>query len=104
MGHVRHTLIALLALLGLMVATQPISARATCTMDAIAAMPTMNHHSRTPVPMNHEAQTCPVCFGVLPSLPVIEPHVLPPVALFAGLPHTLSGIDPALDPPPPRAA
>jgi len=54
--------------------------------------------------MSRDVQNCPVCLGVLPSLPVVDPHVLPPVALVAGQAHALFGIDPALDPPPPRGA
>jgi hypothetical protein len=104
MARVRHTLISLLALLGLLVAIQPTSARATCAMDEVVAMPTMHHHNSPSAPMGRDAQNCPACLGVLPSLPVVEPRVLPPVAQFASQPHTLLGIDPALDPPPPRSA
>ena len=103
MGRVRHALIGLLALLGLLVAIQPTSARATCAMDAVATMPMMHHHGSTPAPISRDIQNCPACLAVLPSLPVVERHVLPPVAHFAGLPHTLRGIDPSLDPPPPRS-
>ena len=101
MARVRHALISLLALLGLLVAIQPTSARVTCAMEAVA---TMHHHNSAPAPAPPSQQYCPVCLGVLPTLPVVEPHVLPPVAQFASQPHTLLGIDPALDPPPPRGA
>jgi len=104
MGGLRHAVIALLAMLGLLVAIQPTSARAACPMDAPATIPMMHHHSNAPVPMSRDAQNCPVCLGVLPPLPVIEPHVLPPLTLVAGQAHALFGIDPALDPPPPRGA
>lgn len=104
MARVRHTLMALLALLGLLVAIQPTSARAECPADSVTSMPMMHHQSGTPAPMSRDLQNCPVCLGVLPALPLIEPHVLPPVALHGGQPHVLLGIDPAIDPPPPRGA
>ena|SRR5690242_15701458 len=104
MARVRHAVIALLALLGLLVAVQPISARAGgCPLDSVMAMP-MHHHSNAPTPMSRDVQNCPVCLGVLPSLPRIEQHVLPPVAIVASPPHALLGIDLGLDPPPPRGA
>jgi hypothetical protein len=107
MAGIRQRLVTLLALIGLLVAVQPASARAgACPLDsaATAAMPMMHHHSGSPSPMNRDVQNCPACLCVLPSLPVIERHVLPPVALVAGQALELSGIDPALDPPPPRGA
>jgi len=104
MRRFRHAVIALLAMLGLLVAIQPTIARAACPMDPPATMPMMHHHSNAPVPMSRDVQNCPVCLGVLPSLPVIEPRVLPPVTLVAGRAHALFVIDPALDPPPPRGA
>jgi len=105
MARIRHTVIALLATLGLLLAVQPIGAQAAaCSMDEAAAMP-MHRHSNAPAPMSSSGvQYCPACLAVLPSLPIIEPHVLPPVALVAAQPHRLLGIDPALDPPPPRGA
>ena len=106
MAVARHWLLSLLALLGLLVAIQPASARADCPLDSMpaAAMPMMHHHSGSSAPMSRDLQNCPACLGVLPLLPAIEPHVLLPAAVVAGQPLALSGIDPALDPPPPRGA
>jgi hypothetical protein len=105
MARARHAVIALFAVLALLVAVQPISARAAgCPLDSAMTMPRMHHHSNVPAPMSPGAQYCPVCLGVLPPLPAVEAHVLPPVALIVGEPRMLFGIDPALDPPPPRGA
>jgi len=107
MAGICQRLVTLLALIGLVIAVQPASARAAvCLMDSMptATMPMMHHHSGTPSPMSRDIQNCPACLCVLPSLPVIERHVLPPVALVAAQPLALLGIDPALDPPPPRRA
>lgn len=100
MARVRHTLLTLLALLGVLVAIQPTSARVACPIDTVATMPMMHHHSPAPA----SQLNCPVCLGVLASLPIVEPHLLLPATLFIAQPHTLLGIDPSLDPPPPRGA
>src|SRR5690348_12644129 len=102
MARVRHAVMALLTVLGLLVAIQPTSVRAGCPLDSAMATSMMHHHSNAPAPTGRAAQNCPVCLGVLPSLPMVEDHVLPPVSVVAVEPRTLLGIDPVLDPPPPR--
>src|SRR3954452_2485889 len=102
MAQVRHMLIALLAVIGLL--TVPgTTAGAACPQSAPAAMPMMHHMQHgQPAPMNHEQQACPACLAVMPSLPPVAPFILSPLPLISGSFQSLAGIDPGLDPPPPR--
>ncbi len=107
MANVREITLSLLALLGLLVSFTPASA--SLASPAPAAMPmSMAQGSgcdRRSMPAGHEAQRCAtLCCAVLPSLPSIEAR--PPLAFapVLGRLQPLSGINPGLDPPPPRAA
>jgi hypothetical protein len=93
-------LAALLAVLGLFTAAPPTSVRASCPMQASMMM----HHQHRPTAPTSRELPCAACIGVLLSLPLIRPYVLPAVAQFTDRARSLSGIDWALDPPPPRAA
>ena|SRR5437764_15242643 len=54
-------------------------------------------------PMSFTDELCATCCAVLPPLAQV-PHQAPaPVALVQTMLQPLSGIDPGLDPPPPRA-
>jgi hypothetical protein len=102
MAGARHFVVALLAVLGLLAAVPPTSDRASCTMQP-STMMTMHHQHRAPSPAGPEI-SCAACIGILPSLSLAERHVVTPAAQFDGQHRPLSGIDPAIDPPPPRAA
>ena len=101
MARARHMLLALLAVIGIFSLLPMAGASAACPTDTMASMPTMHHHGQS-APMGRDA--CPACIAVLPSLPTIETNALPPVAVSDSQGRQLFGIDPGLDPPPPRAA
>jgi hypothetical protein len=100
MRRARHLLLVLLAVIGLASVTA-LSVSYACPQ-AAAAMPFMHHHHGQPATGNADTSFCSACTAVLPSLPLIRSHVLPPVALFRGEGAILSGIHVGLDPPPPR--
>jgi len=112
MVRVRLLLIVLLAVLGLAFELGWTATAFACPLDTLVTKPVAHddgcgHASQPakPAPMSHDGQLCiAACVAVLPALPLIAPHVLPPVALFSAQPQALRGIDPALDPTPPRAA
>src|SRR4051812_11315765 len=100
MARARQMMLALLAVIGIFSLLPMAGASAACPSDTMASMPMMHHHGQS-APMGRDV--CSTCMAVLPSLPTIEDHPLPSVALPVGLGHQLVGIDPGLDPPPPRA-
>lgn len=100
MAVARHKLVPFLAVLGLLMAIAPTTGRANCPMKASMMM---HHPQRTPAPIGGDLP-CAACTAVLPSLSLIEGLVQPSVAQFAGQQGSLFGINPALDPPPPRGA
>lgn len=112
MGRVRHILLSLLAVLGLLTALGWTGVALACPSNSVVSAPAMHDdgcgHASTPAKprsANHDGQICAsLCFGVLPQLPEVKAHP----ALAYAPPHSrfqpLSGIDPGLDPPPPRAA
>jgi hypothetical protein len=105
MSGVRQSILALLAAIGLLFAN-PTSV-AACPSGAAARAHSMSmtmHHHRQPTPIDRSTQQCAACLAVLPSLAAAAPQPRLPFAVFASPFHALSGIDPALDPPPPRAA
>ena len=100
-------LLALFAVAGLLVGFAP--ADASLASPAPAAMPmdmaggSGCGHNSTPV--SRGAQNCAItCCAVLPSLPPIETQARVAIRPVRGRLQALSGIDPGLDPPPPRAA
>lgn len=102
MARARHLLLALLAVIGVLSVMPMAKASPACPLEAAtASMPMMHHHgSSAPATDN----SCPACLAVLASLPKDEGRALAPAALSASLAEQLSGIDPGLDPPPPRPA
>jgi hypothetical protein len=108
MRGVRQSILALLAAIGLLFANAP--SVAACPRSAAAVHPMMArtmmmmHHHRQPTPFDRDSPQCAACLAVLPSLTAAAPQPRLPFAAFASPFHPLSGIDPALDPPPPRAA
>lgn len=108
MTGVRHLLSVLLAVAAILSASEWSSASPACPIDTARqtmAMPGHHHHmSSQPGPASTDPRTdCAACLAVLGSLPSVEPHEFLPFAPFAQAFRPLSGIDPALDPPPPRA-
>lgn len=101
MARARHLLLALLAVIGLSVMPMAKASPACPLEAATASMPMMHHHGPSAPATDN---SCPACLAVLASLPMDEGHVLRPAALSGGLAVQLSGIDPGLDPPPPRPA
>ena len=99
MAAARNKLVALLAVLGLLMVVLPAAGRANCPMKVSM----MHHQQRAPAPMNRDLP-CTACTAVLPLLSLIEGLVRSPVAQFTDRPGSLYGINPALDPPPPRGA
>ena len=100
MRGTRHLLLVLLAVFGLASVTA-LRVSDSCPQ-AGRAMSLMHHHHGQPAPANADTSFCSACTAVLPSMPLIRSHVLPPVALFEGRVDILSGIHIGLDPPPPR--
>jgi hypothetical protein len=110
MAKVHHSLIVLLAALGLMTALGWTAASLAAPIDPPAitqahdngcgnAMGAAHHHR----PMSLGDQMCATCCAVLPPLARIAPRALPDLALESAELQPLSGVDPGLDPPPPRA-
>ena len=129
MGDVRKILSALLAIAALLSASTLAwsSSAFACLSDSTAnvvggsasPMPMAAHHAQhqqqqvhrlasrqKPPPTSGPAAPrldCAACIGVLPSFPTVGPHELMPFMPVAQTFEPLSGISPALDPPPPRA-
>ena len=107
---VRHALSVLLAIVALFTALAWTSEALACPASTMvtASAPVMHYHADgcpKPAPVSHREQICgPVCLGVLPALPAIAPVVQLHARVYALILPRLAGIDPALDPPPPRAA
>src|SRR5262249_33654722 len=79
-----------------------------CPLDeaiaAPASAPSHDDGCMPQAPAREAPAPCAVCLAVLPALPAIAAHAPPPFAPFVAQLKALHGIDPALDPPPPRAA
>lgn len=106
MARLRHLLLSFLAVVALCSALSMASASVACPMEPQASTP-MPHHDDgcgQRAPVSYALQPCALCLGVLPSLAVLEPHAPPRFVPAMVLIRPLSGVDPALDPPPPRAA
>jgi predicted metal-binding membrane protein len=110
MAKVRHSLLVLLAALVVMTATgwtgtslaaAPFGQAAAQAHDDGCghAMAPGRHHG----PMSLADEMCATCCAVLPSLAYIAPRSLAPPAPAPVWVQRLSGVDPGLDPPPPRA-
>ena len=102
MSGTRRLLVAILAAAGVLLLF-PAAGSAACGPSA--SMPMMHHaHHQGSTPTNHDAQLCATCVAVLPALQVPATQSYPPFAAYVSPVTPLSGFDPALDPPPPRAA
>ncbi len=107
MVRIRHLLLSFLAVVGLITALGMAGPSMACPIDpqSAAAMPHQANGCGHGAPLtSHEAQLCPACVAVLPSPALVEPRAVLPFAASASRIRPLSGADPALDPPPPRAA
>jgi hypothetical protein len=63
----------------------------------------LHHPQQTPrAPLSGDMPVCGACMAVLPTLAMIELRPLMPFAPMVARMLPLSGIAPALDPPPPR--
>ena len=101
MRRTGYVLLVLLAVIGL-ASVSAIGVSYACP-EANAHMPMMHHHhGQQPPASDSDTSFCSGCTAVLPPLPLIRSHVLPPVALFQVGIDALSGIHVGLDPPPPR--
>jgi len=109
MTGVLHRLFALLAMVGLFSALAFSADAFACPYRPAPAMQTMMHHPhhgsspQPQAPMNPRLD-CAACIAVLPPLPTVGPQALMPFAPIAQIFQPLSGMDPGLDPPPPRRA
>ena len=105
MARVRHMLLSLLAILGLLTALGWTSAAAGCPLEPQAAMRMMHHSHHAPAaPMGRDVQACPACLAVLAVPAPVQVHAARPFAPLIAKLRPLFGIDPTLDPPPPRGA
>ena len=95
-----RALLALLALISFL-AIPVTPASADCSPPAASSMHMMHHGEGAPA---HQQLPCAACLAVLPALPAVGLPAVLPGAAAATLLSALSGIEPALDPPPPRAA
>lgn len=105
MPGVRHALLVIVAVLGLLTTNGWAGAAAACPAEPAVQMP-MQHDAgcKRGVPADHSVQLCAVCLAVLPAPAAVgarAPLLFIPVAAQL---EPLSGINPALDPPPPRAS
>ena len=110
MAPARHILLSIITVLGLLSALAWDGTSLACPSASVTASPMMpvNGCGHAPMPAkrrtgSHDGQICSsLCFGMLPPIARLEPHA--PIA-FAPLVlrlEPLFGIDPRLDPPPPR--
>jgi hypothetical protein len=105
-------LLSLLAVLGLMSMLGWNATAMACPLDSVAATAAAAHshgcnHSPAPAKPQipgHPIQLCAACIAVLPRPMQIAANVPPPAAPATPRLQPLSGVDPGLDPPPPRAA
>jgi hypothetical protein len=105
MAGVRHMLLVILAVTGLVSALGAAGAAAACPAPPPISMPAAHDDGcghRAPV--SHEVLNCAACIAVLPSLGRVEAPVPPRLEAVTESLRSLSGTDPALDPPPPRGA
>jgi len=107
MAGARHLLLVLLAVAGLVSALSVSSAAIACPSAPLVA-PAPHHggcgHSAPASQPSPSTPLCAACIAVLPPLPTAERQRIAPFTPYATTLHSLSGVDPALDPPPPRAA
>ena len=109
MTGVRHLLSVLLAVAAILSASGWSSGSPACPIETAhqtaMTMPGHHHHMTSrPAPASTDPRLdCAACLAVLGSLPSVEPHEFLPFVPFAQAFQPLSGIDPALDPAPPRA-
>jgi hypothetical protein len=111
MAKVPHSLLVLLAALGLLTALGWTGASLAASPFAPPAVSQAHEDgcgdAMTPThrhgPMSLVDEMCATCFAVLPPLARIAPRALPHLAPAQVSLQPLSGIDPGLDPPPPRA-
>jgi hypothetical protein len=108
----RRMLLFLLVTLGLLSVLAWEGTALACPSSSAAAAPMVRMHGcdhapapAKPRPASHDGQICAsLCFGVLLPLAQMEPHVAIAIAPLIDPLQPLSGIDPGLDPPPPRAS
>lgn len=127
MRSVKNILLSLVALAVILSASLWSSAASACLFDATPsvvggssmAVPAQHaahkwHHAvanqKAPLPAQSAGGPagprldCAACMAVLPNFPSMAPHELMPFMPEAQTFEPLFGIDPVLDPPPPRAA
>lgn len=112
MPRSRRILLSLLVVVGLLSTLGWNATAMACPLDSVtAAAPVAHSHGCThasppakPQLPSHPWQLCAACIAVLPRPMQIAANVPPPAARAIAHPHSLSGFDPMLDPPPPRAA
>jgi len=102
MTRVRHALSVLVALAAMLSALGwSNQALASCPMGAVA-MSGMHHHG-SPVPAKADVgPNCAACLAVLPVVAPVGAEATPRFEPFEIELSFVSGIDPALEPPPPR--
>src|SRR5437868_15307969 len=109
MPRARQLAVSLLAVLGLLSALGWSGASLAAPMDSPAVMAMAQGDGcggaiSPNAPIGHDQQLCAICCAVLPSPLRIAGRSLIPATPLLGRLQPLSGIDPGLDPPPPRAA
>lgn len=107
----------LLAILAMLIASAWTSQAVACQIDVASGggstitMPAHHQHHRAAPAAHHETPgsvdprlDCAACMGVMPVFPTMEHRELMPFAPIAQSFPTLTGVRPAIDPPPPRGA
>jgi hypothetical protein len=106
MPRFRRMLLSLLAVIGLMSTLGWNATAMACPLDTIARAHSDGcGHAPTPAKSqlpSHAVQLCAACIGVLPHPMQIATTAPLPSAPAVSRLQPLSGIDPGLDPPPPR--
>ena len=108
MPRIRRMLLSLLAVIGLVSTLGWDATAMACPLDTVVTAHSDGcDHSPAPAKPQlpgHPVQLCAACIAILPLPMQIAANAPPPVAPAISRLRPLSGVDPGLDPPPPRAA
>jgi hypothetical protein len=110
MARIRPMLLSVIAVLALLTPLAFAGSVWACPLNTVVTQPSIHAHGcrhapAKPIPVNHDGPMCTaVCIGVLPAPMQFAAARFVPVAPLLARLSSLSGIDPGLDPPPPRLA
>jgi hypothetical protein len=104
MAQPRRLALTLLVLLGLLSTLGWTTGAPAGSLREEASQAAKHHQHQAPrAPLSGDMPVCGVCMAVLPPIAMIELRPLMPLVPLIARLLPLSGMAPALDPPPPRA-